>query len=212
MHHVYRGPEPVNSGPIRDQHTRPWIRFYRDGMGSRPSDSHWRRFAGLLENVFVGLCAFCEEHCKGEVEHFLPKSLYPHLVYYWSNWLFSCHDCNNTKGKKWPELGYVDPCAFSKRGRPEVFFSFDTTTGEVLPKDDLDPLQHRKAQNTIDDLGRNDRHHLRKRIDWLRRVSGSLQSEPGNLTETEERQRKYLSSYAAPFSSIVKAWLSENGY
>ena len=132
MHHVDRGPEPVDLGPIRAQHTQPWIRFYRDGLGRKPNDSHWRLFAELLEDVFGGLCAFCEERCKGEVEHFLPKSLNPHLVYYWSNWLFSCHDCNNSKWKKWPELGYVDPCAFAKIGRPEVFFSFDTTTGEVL--------------------------------------------------------------------------------
>ncbi len=138
MHHVYRGPEPVNSGPIRDQHTRPWIRFYRDGMGSRPSDSHWRRFAGLLENVFGGLCAFCEEHCKGEVEHFLPKSLYPHLVYYWSNWLFSCHDCNNTKGKNGPnwvmsirvpfQNAVVRRSSFPSTPRQEKFFPKMTLT------------------------------------------------------------------------------------
>ena len=212
MHHVARGPEPVDLGPIRAQYTQRWIRFYRDGLGKKPRDSRWRLFAELLENLFGGLCAYCEERCKGEVEHFLPKSLYPHLVYYWSNWLFSCHDCNNSKGKKWPELGYVDPCAFSKGSRPEVFFSFDTTTGEVLPRDGLSPLQHQKAENTIYDLGLNDRHHLKKRKEWVGMVSGLFQSGPGKLTETEERQRKHFSSYAAPFSSIVKTWLSENGY
>ena len=101
---------------------------------------------------------------------------------------------------------------FQNVSRPEVYFSFDTTTGEVLPKDGLDSLQLRKAQNTINDLGLNDRHHLKKRTDWIQRVSGSFQSGPGHLTETEERQRKYLSSQTAPFSSIVKTWLSENGY
>ena len=116
MHHVDRGPEPEDLEPIRAQHTQPWIRFYRDRLGHAVQATLiGDALPNSLENVFGGLCAFCEERCKGEVEHFLPKSRYPHLVYYWSNWLFSCHDCNNTKGKKWPELGYVDPCAFSKR-------------------------------------------------------------------------------------------------
>ena len=212
MHHVDRGPEPIDLAPIRAQHTQRWIRFHRDGLGTKPSDSHWRRFAERLEKVFWGLCAFCEECCKGEVEHFLPKSLYPHFVYYWSNWLFSCHDCNNSKGKKWPELGYVDPCAFSKLSRPEVLFYFDTTTGEILPRDDLNPLERQKAEDTIYDLGLNDRHHLQKRTDWLGFVSGLFQSAPGNLTETEEKDCKYFSSHAAPFSSIVKTWLSDHGY
>ena len=51
MHHVDRGPEPEDLGAIRAQHTQPWIQFYRDSLGHRPSDSHWRRFAEHLENV-----------------------------------------------------------------------------------------------------------------------------------------------------------------
>ena len=105
MHHVDRGPEPIDLAPIRAQHTQRWIRFHRDGLGTKPSDSHWRRFAERLDKVFGGLCAFCEERCKGEVEHFLPKSLYPHFVYYWSNWLFFLSRLQQLKGEEMARTG-----------------------------------------------------------------------------------------------------------
>lgn len=46
-------------------------------------------------------CAFCElkpgESGNVEVEHFAPKSLYPHLTFEWTNLLPACRKCNGTK-------------------------------------------------------------------------------------------------------------------
>ena len=210
---VDRGPEPEDLGAIRAQHTQPWIQFYRDSLGHRPkrlSLATLRRTPG--ECVRGSLCLLRRTAAREKSNTFSRRVCTPTSFTIGPIGFFPVTIATTPRGKKWPELGYVDPCAFSKRARPEVHFSFDTTTGELLPKDGLDSLQHRKAQNTIDDLGLNDRHHLKKRTDWVQRVSESFQSRPGNLTETEERQRKYLSSYAAPFSSIVNIWLSENGY
>lgn len=57
----------------------------------------------LLDFSF-GKCAFCE--CKAnegsvyvEVEHFLPKKIYPERVVEWENLLPSCKRCNGEKGE-----------------------------------------------------------------------------------------------------------------
>ena len=110
------------------------MEHYTHKIGSPPRDSHWLKFQEDLNLVFQGLCAYCEETCKGEVEHFRPKSRFPLLVYDWSNWLLACHDCNHAKHFKWPDGGYIDPCANSLKARPERYFTFDTLTGELLPE------------------------------------------------------------------------------
>ena len=134
MHWVDRGPEPQELKAIRSRYTARWVKYYGDGDGSKPGDFLWRRFHVQLRGVFLGLCAYCEECCRGEVEHFRRKSRFPKLVYQWSNWLFVCHDCNHMKGEKWPQGGYVNPCARSQSAWPETFFDFDTLTGEILQR------------------------------------------------------------------------------
>ena len=167
MHWIDRGLEPQRLKAIRAQYTSRWIKYYRDGIGSQPGDAYWRAFHADLSRVFFGLCAYCEEFCRGEVEHFRPKSRFPDHVYTWSNWVFACHDCNHMKGDKWPVSGYIDPCARAQLARPERFFDFDTLTGEILVKEGLSQAQHSKAMQTITDLDLNAYHHLKKRLAWL---------------------------------------------
>ena len=111
MHWIERPPEPSELWSIRSLYTGPWIRYHRQGIDPKPNDTRWRRFVPVLRRAFGDVCAYCEETCKPEVEHFRPISLYPWLVYRWSNWLLACHDCNNAKRSRWPSTGYVDPCA-----------------------------------------------------------------------------------------------------
>ena len=212
MHWVERGPEPQGLRRIRARYTPRWIRYYGSSHGAKPGDSRWRDFSEDLSKAFHGLCGYCEETCRGEVDHFRPKSRKPDLVYSWSNWVFSCHDCNHAKGDKWPPQGYVDPCARSRSARPELFFSFDTLTGEVLPKEGLSPARRRKAQNTIDDLRLNEWHHLRKRLGWLQLISAAFPDEPVEMTAELEIQRAHFASRSTPFSSITRRWLSERGW
>jgi uncharacterized protein (TIGR02646 family) len=46
-------------------------------------------------------CAYCESHVDhvyaGDVEHIIPKSIYPRLTFIWSNLTYVCSTCNNTK-------------------------------------------------------------------------------------------------------------------
>ena len=212
MHWVDRGPEPAGLECIRSNHTPSWVQYYRHGVGSLPRDALWRNFHADLEKAFGGLCAYCEERSRGEIDHFRPKSLFPESVYSWSNWLFACHDCNNAKGWKWPVGGYVDPCAKSSPAHPEHYFIFDTQTGEILPRGDLSPRRRHKAQRMIDDLKLNERHHLKKRIEWLQLISAIIPEGPNSLTSDVEKDSAHFASRTIAHSSITRAWLSEQGY
>ena len=89
------------------------------------------------------------------VDHFRPLSRFPRLAYEWSNWIFSCQRCNHNKANKWPDLGYVDPCAADASDRPDRYFDYDMLTGDIVPKRSLPSAAQRRAWDTIDDLGLN---------------------------------------------------------
>ena len=212
MHWIDRGPEPDGIVQIHARYTQSWVQHYRHRVGRKPSDNYWRDFHNDMERVFCGLCAYCEELCKGEVDHFRPKSRFPELVYTWSNWLFACHDCNQAKGGRWPTEGYVDPCATSKQSHPESYFEFDVLTAEVLPREGLSQSRRNRAQKTITDLRLNGRHHLRKRLAWLLLLSDSLTSDATAETPDKKSLRDHLASRGTQLSSITRAWLSQRGF
>ena len=212
MHWIDRGNEPSGLKEIRRRYTPRWIVHYRNGVGSRPTDSRWRDFHDDLKQIFGGICGYCEEICKGEVDHLRPKTRFPQLVYEWSNWILACHDCNHAKGNKWPEGGYVDPCAVSESCRPETYFTFDTKTGEIIPLGNLEPKRFERAATMIDDLNLNSEHHLKNRLNWLRAVTRAILDDPDQETPDSEMARRYLESHSTPWSSLVRVWLVERGY
>ncbi len=210
MHFVKRGREPKRLGAIRVRYTPRWVDFYSHGRGRKPTDEHWLAFREALQDAFFFLCGYCEELCRGEVDHFKPKSRHPHLVYRWSNWVFSCHDCNQMKGEKFPAGGYVDPCALSPSGGPESFFEFDMLTGEILPRAGLGRGAYAKARATIEDLELNAFHHLKKRRQWLHSIDLLLSREapddPGHA-----RLIGAVTAVDSPLSSITRALLGRRG-
>ncbi len=134
MHYVDRGPEPSTLRRFQEKYTQRWVTYYRAKNGKKPSDSYWRNFIDQLSTVFLNLCGYCEQECRGEVDHFRPKSQVPEKVYDWHNWIFACHDCNHAKVDKWPIGGYVDPCAVIRSSHPERYFDFDFKTGLIIAK------------------------------------------------------------------------------
>ena len=212
MHWVDRGPEPQGLAEVRTRYTPRWVRFYSKGVGNRPTDSYWRRYRDALRRVFAGLCAYCEETTRGEVDHFRPKSQFPHLVYSWSNWVFACHECNNAKTSVWPIAGYVNPCAKSLRDRPERQFTFDTQTGFIIPNRSLSPNGRQIAQRTIDDLGLNDWHHRQNRVQLLELFSAAMPAGPNGLTPRTRKILVRCASRESQLSSFVRVWLSERGF
>jgi uncharacterized protein (TIGR02646 family) len=210
MHTVDRGPEPAGLKKARERLTPRWVRYYRERKGKKPADARWRDFQSALSEVFFNLCAYCEQVCKGEVDHFRPKSLFPEHVYEWSNWVYACHTCNHNKLEKWPRGGYVDPCAKSAQVRPEAHFDFDTKTAEIVPKTGATAVQRRRALATIQDLGLNGYHHRKARTQCLELVKIALAG-----VGADEYERKRLAAYVASreraFSSITRKLLRELG-
>ena len=212
MHWVDRGPEPGGLGVIRLRYTPRWIQYYRSGVGSKPTDSRWRDFHYELGQLFRGLCGYCESPDKGEVDHFRPKSRFPESVYEWSNWIFACRACNQSKREKWPEGGYVDPCAALASDRPETYFTFVTKTGEIVPLKELDSDRWHKAQMMIEDLKLNDWHHLVYRRRLLFKMEETIPDDPREETLVSSRLRRILTMRSYELSSLARAWLVERGY
>lgn len=212
MHWVDRGEEPSGLECVRRTRTPSWVAHYRDCAGKKPSDTRWRGFREELGARFHDICGYCEKRARGEVDHFRPKSKFPELVYEWSNWVFACHTCNSIyKKDKWPEGGYVDPCASSRQDRPENFFEFDLHTGEIIPRPGLNGKRLRIARQTIRDIGLNEHHHLKgrlERIEWVRRLLSFLVDSP---RPEVERYVKQLTSRSREHSSVVRNVLTEYG-
>ena len=209
MHWIDRGGEPARLRQIRERYTPGWVRHYRCGIGGVPSDDRWRDFTSELMDVFNGLCAYCEEVDKGEIDHFRPKWRDPGLVYEWSNWLFACRACNSFKGQKWPDCGYVDPCGDSHKDRPEDFFDFDTLSGHIIPRIGISDSHFAKATSTIADLKLNELHHLKKRLWWLEEVLPAIfrYDSDEDIALLDDFRRRAVST-DAELSSLTRTWLT----
>lgn len=175
MRWVDRGPEPDEVAEYARQYTQGWVDYYQnriDGLpiSDEPRDSYWQRFRSMLSSRANNNCWYCERQCLAvggwapTVDHFRPRSRYPQLTYVWSNWIFSCRRCNvDNKQDKWPESGYVDPCAVDITERPERYFDYDPATGRIELKG-----SHQKAEDTISDLGLNKPDILNPRFNSIR--------------------------------------------
>ena len=162
MRWIDRGPEPATVADYARQFTLGWVNYFQNSIGGRPTDSYWGDYRATLGAQSGDICWYCERKCGADapvgsaaptIDHFRPLSRFPELAYAWSNWVFSCHRCNQNKGCGWPETGYVDPCAAVVAERPEQYFEFDA--GDIIPKNGLAPAEQRKAWATIDDLRLN---------------------------------------------------------
>lgn len=211
MHWVDRGPEPEALDSIRSQYTPRWVEHFRYGTAPRPSDSRWGEFRADLSRIFSNLCAYCEELCRGEVEHFRPRSRFPEKVYEWRNWLLACHDCNHAKGKQWPSGGYIDPCARSRPARPENFFEFDVLTGEIITKAGLNSARRMKATHMIDDLRLNEIQHRQKRLTRIAIIDMILSQKPAVIDLFNVRLHEY-SDRSNELSSVSRCALAQLGY
>ncbi len=54
----------------------------------------------LTEMSIGGRCNYCEHNEGGDIEHILPKSVYPQYTFTWENYLLACTNCNRYKSDK----------------------------------------------------------------------------------------------------------------
>lgn len=194
MRCVDRGSEPAGLDEYRREYTQGWVDHFQNRMGQRDPDlaNHWRDFRGELGARFNGKCGYCERACAAApgnpksptLDHFRPLNRFPELAYVWANWVFSCWRCNEFKGCKWPETGYVDPCPADLADCPEEHFDVDADTGYLLAKNTLASAAIAKAQRTIDDIGLNELNRLIYRLDAIRDFRAYL----GRMPTRADRQ------------------------
>ena len=141
MRWVDREPEPDGVAHYARQYTQGWMNYYQNRVDGLPVNeargaSYWQEFRPMLASRTNNSCWYCERQCRAaggwapSIDHFRPRSRFPELTYAWSNWIFSCRRCNvDNKKDKWPDSGYVDPCAANVMERPEQYFDYATDTG-----------------------------------------------------------------------------------
>lgn len=108
-----------------------------------------------LAKDFGHRCAYCNDldaygggYPAYHVEHFAPKTKFPHLQFDYDNLLYACPWCNRAKWDIWPsddpkinvmgEIGFADPCTeeFDKHltRRPDGTIEGITPLGKYMHK------------------------------------------------------------------------------
>lgn len=71
-------------------------------MSSKPKQHAFTVVRRVLAEMCVGpvRCAYCEDSLADEIEHILPKNLFPSKTFEWRNYLFACGPCNGPKSNR----------------------------------------------------------------------------------------------------------------
>lgn len=113
------------------------------------SNSYWKSAIDDLYAAYGGICAYtCMYfHRPGSVDHFLPKSRYPHLAYEWTNFRLATHRVNLHKGDS---TDVVDPFIVQPG-----WFVLDFPSCLIHPGDGLSAVVAEQVENTIQVLKLN---------------------------------------------------------
>lgn len=90
-----------------------------------PKVSKYQEYKDSLREDFHQRCGYCGDHdffqdTRYEIDHFVPKCIDSSREKDYSNLVYSCSRCNNSKRAQWPTndkdkpndgcVGWVDPC------------------------------------------------------------------------------------------------------
>lgn len=108
----------------------------------------------------VSLCTYCERKVSLDsthIDHVKPKAKdkFPELFAEYSNFTVSCNSkssCGHKKGNEYDE-DFIHPV----EDDPEAFFTYEVTTGKILPKE---PSKKERVGRTCEILGLNSSHEL----------------------------------------------------
>ena len=66
------------------------------------TNATFREIRVFLDEMCSGSrrCCYCEDSYADEVEHILPKDLFPEQAFVWLNYLYACGPCNSPKGSR----------------------------------------------------------------------------------------------------------------
>ncbi len=128
--------------------------------------NYWREIEKDLYQAYSGICTYSclwIPHVTGgkTVEHFKPKSKYPHEAYNWENYRLVCLLLN---GRKSDFEDVLDPFTLQ-----EGWFVIDFSSLMIFPGDHLSTEEAEKVTKTVERLKLNkDEDCIKEREKWLR--------------------------------------------
>lgn len=110
-------------------------------------------------------CVYCHDSHGSDIEHFRPKSVFPHQIFVWDNFLLCCTECGRFKGDKFPTDDggalLIDPTI----EEPWTHLDFDPVVGALVPRFSVEgPTTSAKGEATVQVLQLDRREASRKYI------------------------------------------------
>lgn len=124
--------------------------------------NYWTRAAKELHNAYRGICAYTAMYLpeQGSVDHFFPKTTYPHLAYEWSNFRLASGRVNSAKGHN---TNILDPFTIE-----DDWFQMDIPTCLIRANPTLEKRVRSQVSETINSLRLNqDDNYVQDRCDIL---------------------------------------------
>ena len=117
---------------------------------SKQFNNYWKQIGHDLHTSYGGICAYTCMYMMppGTVDHFFPKTQYPHHAYEWSNYRLATQKANQHKGDS---TEVIDP--FNVR---PGWFVLDFPSCLVLPGSGLSDVVVAQIERTIKILKLND--------------------------------------------------------
>lgn len=165
-----------------------WNNDYVQKRAENPTyQFSWRTYEGKpvnkhLEPILLEMtknhCAFCDSYRLGSrfikptIEHFRPKSKFPHLAYEWTNLFPACHYCQEKNDAFDEQLLKPDKEDYDFYR----YFYFDDATGKLEPNPQATPEEQTRAQTTIRlyRLNGSEPEDLTHRLTWVKRFRAGL--------------------------------------
>ncbi len=208
---------------------------------------HWKRYKPILaEAQHDGKCAYCESCIRagypGDVEHYRPKTAvtqvtedsnekyrlgkatkpgYWWLAYSFENFLFSCFECNNKKGTRFPVRGRSKRLKSGSEAKeqPLLLNPYDTDPSKHLHFDEFGGVRGRTAigRMTVYVCGLDRRYLELERERTAKGVSRDIEDYKDALVENNDladRQtlRRLLDACRPeePYAGLARALVEEH--
>lgn len=148
-----------------------------------------------LEKMQKGRCAYCEGplYHDAHIEHFRRKNAayFPQLTFSWTNLFLACESrdhCGHYKDRPTAPPYNPDDLLKPDEDKPDDFFFFHGSTGDVLVRGGVDPVAATRAEETIRVFNLNQRGlraARRKRLERYLREGGKALDEVLMWPESE---------------------------
>ncbi|MEZ6056156.1 MAG: hypothetical protein R3C01_05585 [Planctomycetaceae bacterium] len=153
-------------------------------------------------------CMFCSGSESSDVEHFQPKSIFPHLAMTWDNFLWSCTICNRFKSNRFPPDTEPGPKLINPCEENVWDFFYVDEFGNLSPRwrtdlNDLDPRAVKTQEILkLDRQALQESRQLRLR-ELKQQVRDAVQLyQQGKLSKAQLKQRR-KAWLKAPFQPDV---------